>query len=857
MNGVGTWYYGKSNLFSYTDFCPYCNRYVTLSSYDTREWFVVLFIPIIPLRKKRIIDSCPVCTKHKQLSLKQYLQHKEEAYSRADQKFQDHPNDPEAACELLQVFAAYQDMSFFDETVGQILELFPDNHKLLTTVGSIQLQYGRIEQARDYLRQSLALDDDDQVRHMLGFVYTRLADPDKAADCFQFILQKQDREKAGSLFALVDSYQAHGRHEEALVCLDNMARVNPDLAQNKAYLKSRKLSEKYQASGKPIKNKQMPAAHSAKTPLSGKKTWGIAALVGLAILLVYGGASFFMGLRSSVFLVNGLSRPYEIELNGRSYSLPKYGYQKIAIAEGNIELKVLDEAMQIPASVLSMRSSFWGRPFLERVYVINPDAVALIEWTKAYYNENPNAAPDPEWQFYFGKQLHVFDHIHFPFKAFPEQITISQGGSESRVQINLFDKSSISPSRMPDMIEHFFGIESKIEYLRKILYCEPDQEVHLANLLASADIDTCLETIRPGLDRIPPYVEWHRYYQNLMETKDPAYDLAAEYKSRLDKVPENAELQYLYGRSLHEDGPAKIWFNKSIQGPNPSAYGCFALGYDAMTVADYPTALAYYEKALRLKPENPNFCRFFNEMLVAANQLDKAADFCRERVGQEPLDYTWMQEYVSLLRQLGRQTEASNVFNQWCGQNKENFAEEDFNLLRRSDQINAAYQAGDFAALEQIIGEPNDINDKVLLTLNRRRPIPDDLLAQADAFPPEWLLLFYISESQLKNQENAELFLKEAVKRLEKGDYRDRCVCDCLKADPQAMQSVYDISLENEFKATVLTALGVRFPEHRQRFFALARRLNYKMVFPYHFLNAVLSDYAIENQTVTSADKQI
>src|SRR5258706_3000734 len=63
-NGVGTHYYGKKNLQTRPGPCPHCGRAGQLTSYDTRLWFVVFFIPVIPLARKRIIDHCRVCTRH-------------------------------------------------------------------------------------------------------------------------------------------------------------------------------------------------------------------------------------------------------------------------------------------------------------------------------------------------------------------------------------------------------------------------------------------------------------------------------------------------------------------------------------------------------------------------------------------------------------------------------------------------------------------------------------------------------------------------------------------------------------------------------------------------------------------------
>jgi len=51
-NGIGTHYYGKKNLEKRPGPCPHCNRAVELTSYDTRLWFVIFFIPVFPLGRK-------------------------------------------------------------------------------------------------------------------------------------------------------------------------------------------------------------------------------------------------------------------------------------------------------------------------------------------------------------------------------------------------------------------------------------------------------------------------------------------------------------------------------------------------------------------------------------------------------------------------------------------------------------------------------------------------------------------------------------------------------------------------------------------------------------------------------------
>ena len=64
VNGIGTGYWGKKNRHSYQGQCRGCNRQTTLTCYDTTYCFVVLFLPVIPLGKKRILDYCAACSRH-------------------------------------------------------------------------------------------------------------------------------------------------------------------------------------------------------------------------------------------------------------------------------------------------------------------------------------------------------------------------------------------------------------------------------------------------------------------------------------------------------------------------------------------------------------------------------------------------------------------------------------------------------------------------------------------------------------------------------------------------------------------------------------------------------------------------
>lgn len=566
-----------------------------------------------------------------------------------------------------------------------------------------------------------------------------------------------------------------------------------------------------------------------------------------------------MSRRANVFLVNGLNRPYEAILNGKAYTLEKSGYQKITLAEGNVDLRVNDASLAIDPAVLKVKNSFWKRPFANRLYVINPDAVAFIEWTKVFYHENINLAGEPEWKLYHGKQLHIFDGIHCAFEDLPEKIKVSNTDSGSRQQVRLFDKSAISPEYLPNVVEEFFGYEARIAYLKKMIYYEPENVIQLLTFYQQSDPQTFIETVRPGLEVLPARVEWHRCYQNAVDRSSPDHDLAAEYKKRLEKSPDDAGLMYLYARVLNDDpAESKQWLVRSIQSASPAAYGYYGIGIEAMMRADFPQASTNFEKALLMEPANPGFRISYYEMLLAQKQLKAACSFCEKQLAEDPKAYFWMQELTYVLNLQGNRAKSGEVFEEWCGRNQEIYAQEDIRRLRKAENLTAAYLAGDFGGIEKAIGEPNDLNDKVVLTLSGPRAISNDLIAQADSFSTMWQLLFYISESRLGNLENAELFLTQACEHFGRGDYEERYLAACLKGEAKIdPEKICWLPMERSLKMVALTSLGTRFPEHRERFFQLARQLNYKKVFPFHFIDAVCRTDIADAPAAAAAEKPI
>ena len=124
VNGIGTHYYGKKNATTRHAVCQSCGAETELQTYDTRLWFVVVFIPVIPLGRKKIIDFCPYCQRHWAANEHEWEMSKQLGVSGAMERYRNDPT-PEAALDAHGYLVSYRQNEEAEELRKECLERFP------------------------------------------------------------------------------------------------------------------------------------------------------------------------------------------------------------------------------------------------------------------------------------------------------------------------------------------------------------------------------------------------------------------------------------------------------------------------------------------------------------------------------------------------------------------------------------------------------------------------------------------------------------------------------------------------------------------------------------------------------------
>src|SRR5438552_3467829 len=145
VNGIGTWYWGKTNILTRNDRCEFCGQYRQLTSYDTTLYFVVLFLPVIPLGRKHIIDECPGCRRHRAASLKKWEAQKTKSLMDALELWQADRANSEKAKKAAGVTLAFQDKQAFEDVAGPVAQAFARDADMQMFLASGYDHFGQFE----------------------------------------------------------------------------------------------------------------------------------------------------------------------------------------------------------------------------------------------------------------------------------------------------------------------------------------------------------------------------------------------------------------------------------------------------------------------------------------------------------------------------------------------------------------------------------------------------------------------------------------------------------------------------------------------------------------------------------------
>ena len=616
VNGIGTSYYGKKNLTKSNAVCSACHRFTQLTSYETGHYFVVLYIPIIPLGRKQIIDDCPHCMRHRVVPLKQWREIKQNAIARSTDELARNVDDSKAAREHLASLTAFGERAEATELAEVIASQHAESAEVQFMLGTWYEQFGDRAAADRCFEQAFRLEPKNPIysrANALGLMEQGQLDP--ARKILRESMEPPSPNFDGNVyFRLATLYQKAGRDREALE-LFALVKDQHGFEADRNFRKAVARSERRSGSAAPLLD---------KVPFFRRRSFWWTALVA-TVLFAFMGFNWYLGQNQRLHVVNGLAQSINIQIDSdKPLTVPSESRFVTNVSEGRHVVRVLAPTVQGEPREFIVQTPLWTRLFRRPVLLLDPLRTCFIYWQEATYSQTPN--PNDGSSEVRAAELFVqFPPVDYPFKEFPDSLEIdSRKGELKKTRVDfapleteyLMNVSGYTPDEKFAIAENVVSLrpESSQDLFGYYLIAKTNDALPRFQSYLSAQM-----TVRPVRIRI------HELYQETSPDEGiTSAELVANYDMLLQAEPNNVDLIYLRGRLESSVAESNKFFERALAENKDHRMARLAIASNHLAVADFPAAQSLLEKLYTEDQWNEHVQSLYAESLVANKEFDAA-----------------------------------------------------------------------------------------------------------------------------------------------------------------------------------------------------------------------------------------
>jgi len=857
-NGIGTHYYGRRNLEKRVAVCEHCKRSGTLTSYDTRLWLVVFFLPVIPLGRKRIVNACPACTWHYAIDADKWEAAKQLEISGALENYRTHPTAETAIAahrELLKFHQSAQAAEF-----RQVLQQkFGDQAKVHVYLGAAAEHLGQWDEAAASFERALALRPDlPEARTGAALARLRAGRLDEARPLLDFLEQPGAAQlhSLHPLETLARAYQSHARHREALHLLQGILKELPKLADVTAFRGLVEASEKALGQQETLLPERpftwrrffKFAPSTGPSDALPSITAPVLAIAGVLLGLVVVGFAIsneYIRRHRTLYIVVGTREPVQVEVRGHGRIRAAPGLNRMVLPEGRHHALVRT-AGATEELVVEVRTGYWERWGGKPAWVLNPRGAALLLFREAIYSANPRPGRE---SFHFGEPFLHWASVTHPFQALPESVQVEKGQEHILTQVELIEDSPVA-------LFNYFRDQQDLPQAEALaqwrLRQHPEDKSMLTAYALTASGSNELSRIEAfleaGLSNRPVQIEWHRTYQQLRPTPPRADRLRAKYAAMQQAEPTNSALLYLNGRIATNRQEAEDLYRRAIDADANNPYPHYALAQDEIARGDWLKARPFLTQAVALSPNEQAFISVLDSTRLALGETSALEAELQARLQKSPLQFDFIQRLVECQLMLGKTNDAQQTLTRYereFGRLDSRPARDAARALRR----NYLYACGDFDGLlkmasnDRTVGGSNSLF-QALVELGRTSEALKLLAHErvdADAgFPMLTLAIAARLAGQVAAARN---YREQAAVRLATGELDNGVVAAAVRSDsPPAPAELDTLALPFHDRVVLLTFLAQQHPGHCEHFKNRARKLDVHLDFPHHLVRRALNE---------------
>ena len=812
-----------------------------LQNYETRLWFTVVFIPLIPLQKKQILNYCPVCSRHYAPSATEWAKVQDNSIGEATQQLTSNPNSIEAGLKLFNTLAGFRKNEQAEELAQVLLRQFSNSADVHLHVAGWYESLRRKADADALFQKALQIEPNNlMAKRAVAIGLLENNDPDRAKKLLDSVPVVSVRDMPDVHFVLGKGYQATHRHREALDVFQQIVQVSPNVGNDAAFRTAVKQSEKAVGATSSLL-KTMPLM---KRPVL---VWS---MVAVAAVIAFLGLNFYISQHRTLTAVNGFSVPIQVQLDdGAAITLEAQGRQELTVAEGphHAVVKFGDELLR--DNEFNIESSFFGRVFKRPEYILNAAGGAVVVRHDVTYSDKLNAnRKPPTLKFHVGDTFLELSDIDFRFQEFPKVIDVKEGVPERKSRVDLLRVDPLSALDIA-MRTETFAPEVIVDYLESHLRCTPTEQAFYAPYVSWA-VNTH-GVARPKaffakrLDQRPVNIEWHRTHQELAKLDHSEVELAAQYQKWLDQEPNNSALLYLRGRLEQHPDKAVAFYDQAIAADKTNPFPVRAKGWRTETQGDLAGARRWYEQAHQLAPQDHQTVVQFIAIQFGLRDYPAVEKATATAIETDPFDIEIRDYQFATFMAQGREDKAT----QSMASLEEAITQQNIDVLvLQIYKISFAYFKRDYRQIEEIAGQmPTATGKKYLFQAQLEQGNYTDAFVD----PPAGLGLGNADVqflAALAWREKGEVAksrdsLKAALDQLKAGSLEDQAAAELL-AEPGKVTAARarELMLDSVPKAILLAAIAPDVPAiERKAILDLAEKLNYRPQFPHQFLQRTIA----------------
>ncbi len=671
-------------------------------------------------------------------------------------------------------------------------------------------------------------------------------DTEAAEKLLALVVSTQDRETLRNVAPQIRA--AFKQNEQILSMLANVySYLCMDAEADDVFLEVVSLSDSEEIAADADAHMKLQGQKKPKSP--NRLLQSLPVLIVPTILILLFGSYLGKALSSHVedaYLVSGLDHSYDAVLNGESVTLSPRGRLKTKLIKyGENELSLSSGSTFTNPVSFTIEESWQSRASGGPTVVVNPDKAAVLLWERTPYSVSNVSEANYEFDIAVGEYIHKYYDVDYAFKDFPETVDLPTSSSVVyKVGLSYLDEHS--PTEIVEVLLNNDLSDKLQDYLKAILHGASDDDSLIffgSNFLPQEEF---LAIAQSRLGERPVRIEWHRSYQNLMQTPSTSADLEKRYKEYFENDPDDSAIAYLYGRIIENPEKSKSIFERAARLPNPTGYASNAIAYHLILEGEFGEALEYSDRALQIIPQNDQFKHMRRTALYGVGDYVSIESDIKKGPDRNELDYRAFFEWVYCLAKNGKKESAQTEISNYLSAIRVNSETDESDLAIGRAYLESAFSVAamdekSYVASVSKIDLPSWSFQTAIIQgdLKLASSIVSD--PEFDASIPD-LLTLYTLLSRSENSSLARPHLESAVEKLSQGKGDELRWAAWLKGEgapdtDMAAHTCYDITNHSIY----LAALAQRYPARSREYLARAAAIHAKNSFHTLALRDLLS----------------